>query len=191
MRSLILILAGFILTLQAKSQRNDQAEFTKIQHIILDHFYKDKDFDKRDNTDGHLKGEAFLCLLNTDSAGKINDIHFLINELFADSAYRVYKKLSISAFEKIRFNEYRNKTVVIPIIVETKTNGIGIMDDAGLRDFMPGQNKNLVMSLPVTVGWPFSIVSCTLHTGSFAIIDKSLIKEKTKRVCEDGVNKYY
>ena len=100
------------------------------------------------------KPEAFLCMLRTDSTGKIWDIQLLADEKFTDSAYAIFQRLLPADFTQWRNVQYKNTTFLIPIYVLVGKMSISeITKLTGLDAVNRSKKTNLFWLEELVLGW--------------------------------------
>jgi len=111
---------------------------------------------KRVNYGNTAPSEAFLCLLDIDSSGKISDVHLLADERNKDSAFAIFSRMRPSDFGDWQVKKCQGKTILIPITVIALGKPKYVKDLDGLNAFKPGETKNLIIIRPLSLGWPTS-----------------------------------
>lgn len=146
-----IIISMLLLFGSARSQ--DLAKVEKLENIISDYFENSRGEPELEAI-GKMgrPDEAFFVILDVDSFGNVINVH-LFSEETKDSGYAILKNLKPVNFKSWKEEEYKLRSIVIPVIVlsQPKRNYVYYLADM-INERRAA--RKIVVGKTVRLGWP-------------------------------------
>jgi hypothetical protein len=107
-----ILIVAFLFTIL---ESNGQPPVAKEWRNLHDRIFRQLHFNDSMDTEDH-KAEYILCIFKVDSAGKINDVHYLSDPKNIGSLYKAISSIPTSVFDGWVCQKAMGRTIILPIV---------------------------------------------------------------------------